>query len=65
MCFLFADPHAFEQHFHLVNRGDLETFLKVAIFVNEADKPSQGRSQNPRVRSHSEIVPHSKARDQS
>ena len=37
MCFLFADPHAFEQHFHLVNRGDLETILKAAIFINEAD----------------------------
>jgi len=37
MCFLFVDPHAFKRHFHLVNRGDLETILKAAIFVNEAD----------------------------
>ena len=37
MCFLFADPHAFERHFHLVNRGDLETILKAVVFVNEAD----------------------------
>lgn len=37
MCFLFADPHAFERHFHLVNRGDLETVLKSAVFVNEAN----------------------------
>ena len=37
MCFLFVDPHTFERHFHLVNRGDLETILRVTIFVNEAD----------------------------
>ena len=37
MCFLFTDLHAFEQHFHLTNRGDLETFLKAEVFVNEAD----------------------------
>ena len=37
MCFLFADPHAFERHFHLTNWGDLETILKAAVFVNEAE----------------------------
>ena len=37
MCSPFADPHAFQWHFHLVNRGDLETVLKAAIFVNETD----------------------------
>ena len=37
MCFLFADLHAFERHFHLTNWGDLETILKAVIFVNEAD----------------------------
>ena len=37
MCFLFTDPHAFERHFHLTNRGDLETILKAAVFVNETD----------------------------
>ena len=37
MCFLFADPRAFERNFHLTNRGDLETILKAVIFVNEAD----------------------------
>ena len=37
MCLLFADPHAFERHLHLVNRGDLETILKAEVFVNEVD----------------------------
>ena len=37
MCFLFADPHAFERHFHLVNWVDLETVLKEKVFVNEGD----------------------------
>ena len=35
--FSFANPHAFERHFHLVNQGDLETILKAKVFVNEAD----------------------------
>ena len=34
---LFANPHAFERHFHLVNRVDLETILRVEVFVNESD----------------------------
>ena len=34
---LFADPSAFHQHFHLVNRVDLETVLQAAVFVNEED----------------------------
>ena len=29
--------HAFERHFHLVNRVDLETILKVEVFVKESD----------------------------
>ena len=33
----FADPHAFHQHFHLVNRVDLETVLQAAVFVNDED----------------------------
>ena len=33
----FADPHAFEWHFHLVNREDLEAILKAEVFVNEVD----------------------------
>ena len=37
ICFLFANPHAFERHFHLVNWEDLETILKAEVFVNEAD----------------------------
>ena len=37
MCFLFADLHAFERHFYLTNRGDLETILKAVVFVNETD----------------------------
>ena len=37
MCFLFADPQAFERHFHLVNQVDLETVLKAKVFVNEGD----------------------------
>ena len=35
--FFFADPHAFHQHFHLVNRVDLETVLQAAVFVNDED----------------------------
>ena len=35
--FFFADPHALERHFHLVNREDLETILKAEVFVNEVD----------------------------
>ena len=27
----------FEQHFHLVNRADLEIILKAEVFVNEVD----------------------------
>ena len=34
---LFADPHAFERHFHLVNQADLETILRTEVFVNESD----------------------------
>ena len=34
---LFADPHAFEHHLHLVNRADLETILRAEVFVNEGD----------------------------
>ena len=34
---LFADPHTFERHIHLVNRADLETILRVEVFVNESD----------------------------
>ena len=37
MCFSFADPHAFQRHFHLVNRVDLETVLQAAVFVNDGD----------------------------
>nr|XP_023920917.1 probable serine/threonine-protein kinase PBL3 [Quercus suber] len=35
--FFFADPHAFERHFNLVNKEDLERVLRAEIFVNEAD----------------------------
>ena len=35
--FFLVDPHAFERHFHLVNREDLETILKAEVFVNEVD----------------------------
>ena len=35
--FSFSDPHAFERHLHLVNRADLETILRVEVFVNEGD----------------------------
>ena len=35
--FLFADPHAFEHHLHLVNRVDLKTALRAEVFVNEND----------------------------
>uniref|UniRef100_A0A7N2R5M1 Uncharacterized protein n=1 Tax=Quercus lobata TaxID=97700 RepID=A0A7N2R5M1_QUELO len=31
------DPHSFQRHFHLTNREDLETILRAAVFVNEAD----------------------------
>ena len=34
---LFADPHAFERHLHLVNRADLETILRAEVFMNEGD----------------------------
>ena len=34
---LFADPHAFERHLHLVNRADLETILRAEVFMNESD----------------------------
>ena len=34
---LFADPHTFERHIHLVNRADLETILRAEVFVNESD----------------------------
>ena len=34
---LFADPHTFECHLHLVNQVDLETVLRVKVFVNESD----------------------------
>ena len=34
---LFADPHTFERHLHLVNRADLETILQAEVFVNEGD----------------------------
>ena len=35
MCFSFVDPHAYQRHFHLVNRVDLETVLQAAVFVND------------------------------
>ena len=35
--FLFVDPNAYQRHFHLVNRADLETVLQAAIFVNDGD----------------------------
>ena len=35
--FSFANPYAFERHFHLVKREDLETILKAKVFVNEVD----------------------------
>ena len=34
---LFADPQTFERHLYLVNRADLETILRVEVFVNESD----------------------------
>ena len=37
MCFSFVDPHAYQRHFHLVNRVYLETVLQVAVFVNDGD----------------------------
>ena len=36
-CFSFVDPHAYQRHFHLVNRVDLETVLQAAVFVNDGD----------------------------
>ena len=35
---LFANPHTFERHLHLVNRANLETILRVEVFVNEGDR---------------------------
>ena len=35
--FLFANPHTFERHLHLVNRADLETALRAEVFVNKSD----------------------------
>ena len=35
--FLFVDLHAYQRHFHLVNRADLETVLQAAVFVNDGD----------------------------
>lgn len=35
--FLFADPHTFARHFHLVNKADLETVLRSELFLNETD----------------------------
>ena len=37
MCFPFVDPHAYQQHFHLVNWVDLETVLQAAVFVNDGE----------------------------
>ena len=37
MCFSFVDPHAYQRHFHLVNRVDLKTVLQAAVFVNDRD----------------------------
>ena len=37
MYLLFVDPHDFERHFHSVDRIDLETILKVKVFMNEGD----------------------------
>ena len=37
MCFSFADPHAYQRHFHLVNRVDLEIVLQAAVLVNDED----------------------------
>ena len=37
MCFSFVDPRAYQRHFHLVNRVDLETVLQAAVFVNDGD----------------------------
>ena len=37
ICFSFVDPHAYQRHFHLVNRVDLETVLNTADFINEKD----------------------------
>ena len=34
---LFANPHAYERHLHLVNRADLKTVLRAEVFVNESD----------------------------
>ena len=37
ICFSFVDPHAYQRHFHLVNRVDLEIVLQAAVFVNDGD----------------------------
>ena len=37
VCLLFCYRDAFERHFHLVNRVDLETILTSEVFVNEGD----------------------------
>ena len=38
MCvFLFVDPNAYQRHFHLVNRADLEIVLQATVFVNDRD----------------------------
>ena len=34
---LFANPHSFECHLHLVNQADLETVLCAEVFVNESN----------------------------
>ena len=34
---IFADPHPFKRHLHLVNRVDLETILRAEVFMNESD----------------------------
>ena len=33
----FVDLHAFERHIHLVNHADLETALRVKVFMNKSD----------------------------
>ena len=37
ICFSFIDPRAYQRHFHLVNRVDLETVRQAAVFVNDGD----------------------------
>ena len=34
---LFADPHAFKRHLHLINQADLESILCAEVFVNKSD----------------------------